>query len=263
MNHTTRCLVMTSILAMAACGEQAEPTFELRDGQADAPKRPPGGGAFINNGLHDPQIAGIDPAHALTTLEGMDGARLDHPDRLATASYLVECALPLGVSITKEVAGVPTEMHGSLGLAPEWEDEACDEDCQEWVSACLLARTNVSGQEVQLWLKGDHPALGTGTNLSYPFYEASFFGNLFADPNAHYMCLGRVVGPVFAQLEGRTCSNVVGGYCDITPYSLCELTQRCTFQGLVSPTAKNCRAGSPASGPGLRTITTYVQDPLL
>src|SRR5690606_37311417 len=182
MSQTSRLLTMTLVLLVGACDEpEADPQLELAfrsSGESTASTRPPGGGGFINNGLHDPQIGGIDPDHALDTIEGMNGALLDDPDRVATAQYLVECALPAGASITKEVDGVPTEFEGALGLAPEWEGDACDQDCQEWVSACLLARTNVSQQEVPLRLKGDHPALGTGTSLGFPLYEASFFGNL-------------------------------------------------------------------------------------
>lgn len=266
MNDTARTITMSLILLMGACDEHDDdpaPALSFRDGDSTAPPRPPDGGGYINNGLHDPQLGGIDPGHALDTSAGMNGDLLVDPDRLATAQYLVECALPESASVTKDVDGVVTVFEGSLGLAPEWEQEACDQDCQEWVSACLLARTNVSGQEIPLWLEGDHPALGTGTNLAYPFYEASFFGNLFADPDAQFMCLGPLVGPVVAQLQGRTCSGLTGGYCDMTQYSLCELTQRCDFQGLLSPFASDCRPGELASGSPLRTISTYVSDPLL
>jgi hypothetical protein len=263
MNCTTRTFGISFVFFMTACGEAVEPAsdLEFRDGTS-APPRPPGGG-YVNNGLHDPQIGGIDPAHALDTGAGLNGAVLDDPDRLATAQYLVECALPADVTLTKVVDGVPTDFHGALGLAPEWEDDACDQDCQEWVTACLLARTNVSEQAVPLWLKGDHPALGTGTNLAYPVYEASFFGNLFEDEDAQYMCKGLVVGPLLAQLDGRTCSATLGGYCDMTTYPLCSalplLNPRCDFEGLLAPDVSECRSGSGANGPGRRTISSYVQ----
>ena len=253
-----------TVSLLGACAVEGEPSqeLELRASEAIAPTRPPSGG-YINNGLHDPQVGGLDPDHPLESAAGLNGAVLGDPERLATARYVVECALPEGVTITKDVAGVATDFHGALGLAPEWEDDACDQDCQEWVSACLLARTNVSGQTVALWLKGDHPALGTGTNLAYPIYEASFFGNLFADESAQYMCPGLLVGPLLAQLQGRTCSATLGGYCDMIQYSGCTtlplFNKRCDFEGLVtSPTLVDCRPGSTPSGSGLRTISTYV-----
>lgn len=268
MNPTTRILGLTITLLACACSEPDDASLELhfREGTA-APVRPPGGTGYVNNGLHDPQIGGIDPAHPLSTSAGLDGAMLDDPQRLATAKYVVECALPEGAAVTTIVGGVTTTFEGALGLAPEWEGDACDEDCQEWVTACLLARTNVGGQTVPLWLKGDHPALGSGTNLAYPVYEASFFGNLFADPHAQYVCRGPVLGSLLAQLEGRTCSTIAGGYCNMTMYASCTLLPlldaRCMVDdpvgNLLAPNLVDCKAGSPPSGPGMRTISSYVQ----
>ena len=235
--------------------------WEERDGTITASERPPDGGGFINNGLHDPQVGGLDPAHPLDTIAGLDGAKLGDPDRLATARYVVECALPAGESVSKSVGGASVEFHGALGLAPEWQGSACDGDCQEWVSACVLARTNVSGQPVALSLRGDHPALGLASHPGYPNYEASFFGNLFEGPDEAYMCPGLGLGPVLAQLDGRTCSNLVGGWCDFTTYLGCELG-RCQFVGGLSPVAIDCRAGVLPRGPSLRTITSYVAMPL-
>jgi len=266
MKAMTRAVVITFTftLTIGACGEELEPLAELEFREATlASTRTTRGGGYVNNGLHDPQIGGIDPAHPLSTVAGLDGSLLDDSDRLETARYVVECALPEDVTLTKPVDGVSTDFQGALGLAPEWEDEACDEDCQEWVTACVLARTNVSQQTVALWLKGDHPALGTGTNLAYPVYEASFFGNIFASEDEQYMCPGPLVGTLLAQLQGRTCSAALGEYCDMTSYSVCTtlppLNPRCGFQGLpTSPTLTNCRHGSPPSGSGFRTISSYV-----
>ena len=252
-------------LWLTACVAEGDPALDLefRDTGTVTPPPSGGGGGYINHGLHDPEVGGIDPAHPLDTSAGLNGALLDDPDRLATARYVVECALPEGVTVTKSVGGVSTDFHGELGLAPEWEDDACDEDCQEWVTACLLARTNVSEQSVTLWLAADHPALGAGLDLEYPIYEASFFGNLFADEDAQYVCPGLVVGPLLAQLQGRTCSSTPDGYCGMTEYQGCALlplgAPRCTFEGLpLSPILKDCRPGATPGETGMRTISSYV-----
>ncbi|MEM9457667.1 MAG: hypothetical protein AAGF11_26040 [Myxococcota bacterium] len=234
----------------------------LRGSERPAGGRPPGG--FINNGLNDPDIGGFDPDYALDTTAGLDGAALGDPDRLLTARYVVECALSAEQRVTKEVDGSLVEFEGALGLAPQWRDSACDQDCRQWVSACVLARTNVSGQTVMLWLQADHPALGTDPDPDYPHYEASFFGDVFADPEQAYLCPGLLTGPVFAQLEGRTCSNLVGGWCDFTTYLGCELLPtRCAFTGsLLSPTAVDCKAGELPSSAPFNTISSYVAAPL-
>lgn len=260
--------VAAATLMSTGCAEDAQP-FDPWDDEASnfraeqvARERPTGGGGFINNGLHDPQVGGLFVDCPLDNIYGLDGSKLDDPDRLATARYVVECALPADVTLVKEVGGEPVEFAGALGLAPEWESGPCDEDCQQWVSACVLARTNVSGQPVPLWLRGEHPMLGAEAHPEFPNYEASFFGNLFAGPGQEHMCIGTSTGPVFGQLEGRTCSNLVGGYCDFTSYLACEVTQRCEFSGLLQPTADGCRTGENGEGQPMHTITTYVESVL-
>jgi hypothetical protein len=255
------CFALT--LATGACDAEDPETFQAwREGTV-APERPTGGGGFINNGLHDPEVGGFDPDYALETSWGLKSSKLIDPDRLATARYVVECALPEGESIFKNVAGVTVELDGALGLAPEWQASVCDQDCQEWVSACVLARTNVSGEMVALWLTGDHTELGFATSPSYSHYEASFFGNLFAGPEQAYVCpASQGAGAVLSQLQGRTCSNEAGGWCGFTSYSNCQSSTRCEVAGTSqSPTLVDCRAGATPSGSPLRTISTYVGTP--
>jgi hypothetical protein len=264
-------LLATLGLGGAACTAQALEPFEepsLRvssGGRAATLPGDPEGGVWINNGLDDPDVSGVDPAFALASPAGLDpthGLLLD-PDSRDTVQYLVECALPEGHEITKLVDGEWLSFPGWLGLAPEWEDEPCDEDCQEWVSACLLARTNVSGQSVAVWMRADHPAIGQGTSLLYPAYEASFFGNVFADPESQHFCKGSVLGPLLSQLEGRTCAGLLDESCGFIKYSGCQPQLRCTFAnlgllGILSPSASNCKAGSLIAGLPFHTINTYV-----
>lgn len=225
-----------------------------------------GGGLWINNGLDDPDVSGIDPAFSLDSEAGLatnHGMLLD-PTRHDTVQYLVECALPPGHTITKQVGNELLEFDGLIGLAPEWEDDACDEDCQEWVSACLLARTNASAQTVSIWMRADHSAIGEGSNLLYPMYEASFYGNLFLDTPTEHYCQGIVVGPLLGQLEGRTCAGLLGGACGFVKYTGCQLQKRCGFSKLnflglpTGDSAKNCISGAINGGHAYHTISTYV-----
>jgi hypothetical protein len=271
----TIALSATFAVLVAACVEEGHEPFASLDepvlrsgegGMAVPATDDPGGGVWVNNGLHDPDVSGIDPDYSLASPQGLapDHGLLLDPDRRNVVRYLVECALPEGHGITKQVGGELLEFDGAIGLAPEWEDDACDEDCQEWVSACLLARTNVSEQTVYIWMRGDHPAIGEGTSLSYPSYEASFFGNLFADSASQHFCKGTVVGPLLGQLRGRTCAALVGQPCGFVEYELCELQQRCMFSvsgllGLgIGDSPKNCIAGPLPGGPAFHTISTYV-----
>lgn len=216
------------------------------------------GGGWINNGLGDPSLSGIDPTHPLSSLEGMaedEGLLADEETRI-TARYLVECALPLGASIVKQVDGQPLVLHGHVGLTPEWEEGACDVDCQQWVSACMLARTNVSAQSVSIWLRADHPALTTGSP-AYPIYEGSFFGNLFADPETRYLCQGSESAAVIAQQSGRTCSSDPEA-CELEAYDDCEEEERCELVDDDGIFASDCMpAGTTLAH---RTISVYLAD---
>jgi len=221
----------------------------------------PHGGIWLNNGLSDPDLSGIDPAYPLSTPQGMsevEGVLASADSRLA-AIYLVECALPAGASIIKTVDGEELELEGFVGLAPAWEDGACDNDCQQWVSACILARTNSSGQSIAISLRGDHPTLGFGGHPGYPIYEASFFGNLFAPSETRYLCEGSEESVIIAAQDGRTCSTNPEG-CGFQGYDDCEVEDRCEFvEQDGDPTAVDCTPeGSSAS---YHTISVYLADP--
>ncbi len=121
--------------------------------------------------------------------------------------YIVSCALPGGKSVSVNVDGTTYTYNGALGLAPEWgnEDGVCDQSCQEWVSACVLARVNYLGETVQISLRGDHPGLAVSYQEMNAFTkrEATYYGNIFtADKSDRHACLPfpavklpRVCGP--------------------------------------------------------------------
>lgn len=270
MHRVIRRLPFTTLTAcalsmvIAGCSGSGDPLIGLDFREADSGRETtardhsPGGGMWINNGLSSPMIGGIDPAYALSTPQGMSetsGVLTDLQTRIA-AEYLVECALPEGASIDKVVDGEPLTFEGSLGLAPEWEDGDCDEDCQQWVTACMLARTNVSAETIWISVRATHPAIGLARRPSFDVYESSFFGNMFADPEAQYMCAGTQSQAAQASLAGRTCSSDPEA-CGFVSYEDCEGTARCTFleeQGDLI--ASDCLAeGDPAP---FHTISVYL-----
>lgn len=257
-----RCLVLAIIPAFGtACDAQ----FRVGGIDDDAmtersnPGGPGGGGIWINNGLSEPSVVGVHPAYPLSSPLGLSEVEgvLTNEDTHIAARYLVECALPLEASIVKTVDGEQLVLEGHLGLAPEWEDGACDGDCQQWISACMLARTNVNSQSLPIALRADHPAIGfDGPNNTV--YEASYFGNLFAAPAGKYMCEGSEAAVDTAHLSGRTCSSDPEG-CDFEGYDDCEEEDRCEFvaeDGGV--TAVDCvPAGSNTE---YHTISVYIAE---
>jgi hypothetical protein len=164
--------------------------------------------------------------------------------------YMVECALPAGDTLVK---GTYT-FNGLVGLAPEWKNGACGTDCQEWVSACLLARTNEKGLHVQIDMRAEHTSIGMSPTAGYSAQEGAFYGNLFSNPPVAYTCMGD--DWIDANLQNRTCTDGAGcamknevGWCDTA----------CTTVSGAFPT---CGTTMSTLLPGYKeyhnVITTYV-----
>jgi hypothetical protein len=176
------------------------------------------------NGLSS--LNGLSSVNGLSSTNGLittDGGR-------KTIQYIVKCALPAGRSISKVYGGVTYTFPGQFGLGAAWENGACGKDCQEYISACVLAHVNTTGQNVQLWMVGDHPALGWGQNSSYPYQEGSFFGNIFVSPPTAQYCNGKDFdkGLVAGRLGANSGSPYVNPFAGGTSY--CK--DQCTAQDI-------------------------------
>jgi hypothetical protein len=98
-----------------------------------------------------------------------------------------KCVVPL-----KGMIGLGINADGSTW----WQSGTCDESCQRWVSACVLARTNAYGVHVQISMRAPtvtplnhelqyakiRAALATSPDevVTYSFREGAYYGNLFA-----------------------------------------------------------------------------------
>jgi len=134
-----------------------------------------------------------------------------------TVRYLVRCALPAGHSLVKQDAyGNAYTYYGEIGLAPGWENGACDAACEQYVSACLMAHVNTAGISIPIWLDAANPAIGWGQNASYPNQEGTFFGNIMrTNPTSG------VVDAYYCDGSGFNTSVVpgrLGGYQSYAPY---------------------------------------------
>lgn len=281
MNNRRECvrLNLSVALVLGACGTADDRYYEDMEYRSDggilidsggglagddgtaveANKRVPrgaDGGGWLDNGLEDPVVSGVDPDYALDTDLGLspDGLLLDS-DYAGTAAYLVECALAAGDSLVKTVDGETLTFYGQLGLAPGWKTGSCDEDCQQWVSACLLARTNVNNETVTVWVQADHPSIGFGLPTG-AVLEAGWFGNLFAADDEKFYCKGESGGSVAAMREGRSCSWGPND-CEFTKLNAC--TGRCDLVGPQGDVPAACVAGNGSSvSDSYRTISTYI-----
>ena len=126
-----------------------------------------------------------------------------------TLSYLVRCALPPGHTISKaDQYGRMYSFAGQVGVAPEWETGACGGACERWVSACMLALVNTTGDHYPLWLVAQNAAIGWNLDPTFPLQEGAFFGDIFTPEPYAYFCGGRDYG--VAPIPGRIGSSQVG-----------------------------------------------------
>ena len=137
---------------------------------------------------------------------GATNALMTSAEGRATMSYIVRCALPAGHSVLMtDQAGAPYTFQGQIGIAPQWETGVCDTACQEYVTACLLAHVNTTGQHISLWLDSASPAIGWGRDGNFPYQEGTFYGNIFQSPPKAYYCDGR--DHAFGVVPGRLGAN--------------------------------------------------------
>jgi hypothetical protein len=106
--------------------------------------------------------------------------------------YAIGCALPADESFEVEDG---TRFSGSLGIAPQWTERALNPVEQRWITACLLARTNLFGVHVMLSMRGPNAVLsGTVTaeeKIDYDFDEGAFYGDVWAIPPHAYVCFSQ------------------------------------------------------------------------
>lgn len=237
-------------------------------------------GAYENgHALHD--LAGSPlTSDSLTNVDALQEALRD-PSTQYLLSYIVSCALPEGTSIDVVVDGQSLHYDGQgTGLAPEWAVGPCEDACQEWVSACVMARTNAFGVPVLLDLRGAHESISDiplDEQQDFPVEEGAFWGNLFEEPAQQFTCRGRGYDEWYLSfrictLEGSPCLFDWVGTCDLVDGTTGRPTERKACEEL-DPTAggiyRRCHdvesdVGGETFPAGSRVwdrvITTYVKD---
>jgi hypothetical protein len=160
------------------------------------------------------------PLTSESIAEAIEPEALTDEDALSVLEYTVSCALAPGQSVDVATGTEVLTFEGALGLAPGWgaSDGACDGECERWVSACLIARSNFVGESMEISLLGDHPGLEptADESLVFDIEEATYFGDLFATPMVMYACL-----PAGASTAVRTCGEDTA-HCPITVLGACD-----------------------------------------
>ena len=129
-------LLSFALLALTACDHQpADQPREERSKPAES-------------GFQLSQIANLALPQAMASLQKSE-------DGQALAPYLVKCALP----IERRMAAGREDLPGGMGLVPEWNERPMTVTERRWISACLLALMNASGEHVEVSVTGNHANL--------------------------------------------------------------------------------------------------------
>jgi hypothetical protein len=243
--------LMVMSLPLTGCLDMSEDQVEVI---SDAHQRAVTQNSLSSNGLTANGLTANGlTANGLTanglTANGLVMTALQDPLTSAAAreflSYVVSCALGPNTTVQVPIDGTLVELSGGLGLASAWGDDnnSCPKECQELVSACVMARVNAQGHHIPLSMRGldsSSPALGSSSTerADYPKEEATYFGNLFVSPPALYACnstshpklISRPCGPEDSR---DACVIRILGNCD---------------QILFGATSPICAAQDPSAG---------------
>jgi hypothetical protein len=248
-------LTFGAIVGLIGCAGQSSEDFQTATGDLESENGLSLNGLSLNglslNGLSLNGLAlnGLSlnglSLNGLTSVGGLSSTTglMTTAGGREVVKYMAKCALPAGHTLTKQDQnGVSYSFPGAIGVAPEWETGLCTLDCQERVSACMLAHVNNSGQHIGIWLDGPDNGIGWGSSTSYPYQEGAFFGNLFSQPWQGYYCSGKDMssGEVPGRLGTPIATNVyVNPYGNAVP---CKNACTITNEGYT-----NCQDYSPIS----------------
>ncbi|WP_437333456.1 RCC1-like domain-containing protein [Sorangium sp. So ce394] len=165
--------------------------------------------------------------------------------------YIYKCAMPKDKKMTLPLDDLEhpgqaeqVDFEGEIGLAPEWEKTECGDECEQWVSACVLARVNGYRVKVEISLRGTHPQLAASDEetAEYKNFEGRFWGNIFAGSTQqdHRACRGP--GATLGHVTGRICASN-GGNCSF------KVDEDCT------------RACQGAICEGRRSVEVWLKNP--
>jgi hypothetical protein len=162
--------------------------------------------------------------------------------------YTVGCALDptqsFSFSWTDKWHVVHQEIYeGLLGLATYWISKPLNPQGQQWVSACLAARTNYFGVAVIISSRGPCSVLNKHNTPEEGIYtkeEGAFWGNLYANPPALYAC-DVPANDANSRAQLRACA---AGYIDPTTGT----TQSCGPIQRLGSCDTYCTSGDPSLG---------------
>ena len=272
-------VVATSV---TACGADMDlPVDESIEGEVDSlmysPEGPSTQSVILPNsldpaalqpsdlGVHPLSIAGMSTATA-TLVKGPGGVLTRKLLR-----YAVGCALGPQTSFNFSWVDATGTTHsetytGFAGIAPAWTDRALTVPEQEWVSACLAARTNWYGEAVRISMRAALPEFNTtndGEESTFSYREGAFWGNLFSATPFLRACYD-ADNVEHSRLRHRDCAtgHVENGtvlQCGIIAITgSCQQTCLAPTEGGYYPSCVVASGGVSGQEPAHRVISVFV-----
>ncbi|XXQ32846.1 Uncharacterized protein PBTT_03306 [Plasmodiophora brassicae] len=203
----------------------------------------------------------LGPRLAATPLQGAVIVVDAEPDRIAhVLNYTVECALDPVQSVNVSISSRSYTFQGAHGLAPQWQVRELDQDAQEMVSACIIARMTFWDEVgIPVSIRGNAPGLvpAGDEQLEFPVMEGAFWGNLFLQDPVAYTCSHKAaLLNSYAHL--RVCTTGVPVDYDGSTWScgfvqsVGECNEHCDPYPTMAPTIYGTCLGNP------HVITTYL-----
>lgn len=163
----------------------------------------------------------------LSSASLMTSPMVDTPDRREVLSFIIGCALPAGETLSLTYGGTTYEFSGLIGLAPAWATRTPNHAERRWVTACVLARTNLYGVQVPISMRSkSNPTLAAtiAEKNTFTTPEGAFYGDLFAPTPVMYACGTRAwTAPTAGTPRACTLSaNGVTTDCGFTYTGLCH-----------------------------------------
>ena len=189
----------------SGCIDDETSTDELDGGDEDVEVLP----KLATNALTPAQLLGASLNYSplsqamLNTYAGNANAR-------ASLVYAIGCALPAGVNVTGTYnqggSLYSVTWQGEIGLASGWRTSSLTTSQQQLVSACVLARVNLTGASVMVSLRGPSSGLSVtpAESTAYLKQEGGFFGNIFQGPGFH---LAACKGSLAVAPANRRCAQ--------------------------------------------------------
>jgi len=180
-----------------------------------------------------PEMPFLPSSNAIGELEGA---------RVEFLETLIGCALPEGTFVTDPAHLVRSpenprlatykRYHGQIGLAPAWRTRGLTTSEKQWLTACVLERTNRFGETVRIMLEGAHEAITFGEEAKsmFPALESRAWGNMF-DSKRELSTTNPAVDPrsiafdAYICHETSSCSTGIPGL-----LRQCDAEDACGFQ---------------------------------